>query len=450
MIVSKPFIYNGDVIREKSAIDGLSDGNIYIVCKQTDPFVDAMTNAKKHLFIAMDNSMLFNRYELKVIEDFSQYTKAGKLFDAVMENANVIIPLTTPNVMGKQYLVNRVKYNEVDLYLPSMIFKAENISKTAIEEGLMNLALFEPSACSKLLNSIYLNDEDDQGLRSTIESFIGGSLLSKDQCVMPMAPMAGMFTGALGMINYQQSREIFGRFVDNCATLRKAEKKTKFSDKFQADLEKAKCEIDYVFNTIWGASKNMDSLRKIIISQSDKKIAESFDNFLNKEKMANESNIIISVEKSNEGIDKYKKNDGNYRVYAYDGKNKIQVHFARKSSCIIYIMYLMDKKKRGEDVDFLTISKNKEVFCKLYSRVYGGCSAEEAYTGLTSKVIKGEVRRTSLKDCYQDIHKSLKKVIDDLGEEVPPFVIPNENSHLTLRTEKITIPSVFDEICFLY
>ena len=109
----------------------------------------------------------------------------------------------------------------------------------------------------------------------------------------------------------------------------------------------------------------------------------------------------------------------------------------------------MDKKKRGEDVDFLKISKNKEVFCKLYSQVYGS-SAEEAFKGLTSKVIKGEVRRTSLKDCYQDIQKSLKKAIDNLGEEVPPFVIPNENSHLTLRIEKIVIPTVFDEVCFLY
>jgi hypothetical protein len=127
----------------------------------------------------------------------------------------------------KQYLVNRIKYNEVDLYLPSMILKAENISKTSIEEALMNLAMFEPSACSKLLNSIHPNDEDAKGVRSSIESYIGGPLLSMAECAMPMAPMAGMFTGAVGTITYQQSREIFGRFVDNCATLRKAEKKTK-------------------------------------------------------------------------------------------------------------------------------------------------------------------------------------------------------------------------------
>ena len=448
-LVSKPFTYDGDVIREKNAIEGLSDGNIYIVCERTDQFVDAMTNAKNHLFTAMDNTQLFNRYDLKVIEDISQYTKAGKLFDAVMEHANVIIPLTTPNVTEKQYLVNRVKYNEVDLYLPSMILKAENISKTSIEEALMNLAMFEPSACSKLLNSIHPNDEDAKGLRSSIESYIGGPLLSMAECAMPMAPMAGMFTGAVGTITYQQSREIFGRFVDNCATLRKAEKKTKFSAKFQEELDKAKYEIDYVFNTIWGASKNMDSLRKIIINQSDKKLAESFDNFLNKEKMANESNISILIEKSDKGIDKYKKNDGNYRVFAFDGKNKVQVHFARKSSCIIYMMYLMDKKKRGEDVDFLKISKNKEIFCKLYTEVYGS-SAEEVFIGLTSKIIKGEVRRTSLRDCYVDIQKSLKKVIDDLGEEVPPFVIPNEDSHLSLRLEKISIPLVFKEVSFLY
>ena len=223
-LVSKPFTYDGDVIREKNAIEGLSDGNIYIVCERTDQFVDAMTNAKNHLFTAMDNTQLFNRYDLKVIEDISQYTNAGKLFDAVMEHANVIIPLTTPNVTEKQYLVNRVKYNEVDLYLPSMILKAENISKTSIEEALMNLAMFEPNACSKLLNSIHPNDEDAKGVRSSIESYIGGPLLSMAKCAMPMAPIAGMLTGAVGIITYQQSREIFGRFVDNCATLRKAEK----------------------------------------------------------------------------------------------------------------------------------------------------------------------------------------------------------------------------------
>ena len=134
-----------------------------------------MTNAKNHLFTAMDNTQLFNRYDLKVIEDISQYTKAGKLFDAVMEHANVIIPLTTPNVTEKQYLVNRVKYNEVDLYLPSMILKAENISKTSIEEALMNLAMFEPNACSKLLNSIHPNDEDFANLAAFV-----GMLMDKD------------------------------------------------------------------------------------------------------------------------------------------------------------------------------------------------------------------------------------------------------------------------------
>ena len=41
-------------------------------------------------------------------------------------------------------------------------------------------------------------------------------------------------------------------------------------------------------------------------------------------------------------------------------------------------------------------------------------------------------------------------VIDDLGEEVPPFVIPNEDSHLSLRLEKISIPLVFKEVSFLY
>jgi hypothetical protein len=49
-----------------------------------------------------------------------------------------------------------------------------------------------------------------------------------------------------------------------------------------------------------------------------------------------------------------------------------------------------------------------------------------------------------------DIQKSLKKVIGDLGEEVPPFVIPNEDSHLSLRLEKISIPLVFKEVSFLY
>lgn len=440
----KPLFLDGEIICEEKAIDGLFDGNVYVVCNHTDMFVDAISNALAKLFSMMDNSMLFYKYDIVVIDDFSQFAESGKLFNAVKERANVIIPLCTPNISEKQYLANNIKHNEIDLYLPSMILKAENISKSAIEDALMQLAMIEPNACEKILDSILPNDEN---LKSTLQCY----LLFPPTGELAVAPLAGGTSdGSIGPISYQQSREIFSRFVVNCNTLKKAEKKIKFSAQFQKELDKAKCEIDHVFNTIWGANKNMDSLRKIIINQSDKKISESYDNFFNKEKMANESNISIVIEKSAEGRDKHMKNNGYYRVYADDGKNKIQIHFTRKPSCIIYMMYLMDKQKRGEDVDFLKISKNKEIFCKLYTQVYDGLEVEDVFNGLTSKIRKGEARKARLTDCYLDIHKSLTTVINDLGEEVPPFVIPNEYSHLAIRTEKIIVASEFDDFCFLY
>ena len=467
---------DGDIVIEKSPIKGLSDGDIYIVSDCNEKLAKAVSLSKDNFMKLTVNSPLFNSYEVKAINDLSTFSKSDNLLNAindlstlsksdnllnaVNDFANVIIPLSTPNVLHKQYLVNRVKYDEVDMYLPSMLLKAEKITKAAIEEALMNLAKFDPTACNRILESILADvlvptenqskHDDSDGSSGGFFGGIFGNLLSSvfEPPVMGAVCACDSYfssdsfadNNVIDVIDYQHEREIFKRFVSNCEVLRKAERKTKFSDTFINDLVNAKYEVNYVFNSIWGANKNMNSLRKIIINQSDKKLLESYDNFLNKDKMALDSKITMLIEKSKDGIDKNRKNDGFYRVYAFDGINKYQVHFKRKPSCILYMMYLLDKHKRGEDVDFLRISKNKKLFCDLYSQVYHNSGAD-IYDGLESKITKGEPKQTRLPDCYLDIQDSLKAVIDDIGEDVPPFVVPNRDSHISVRQEKICIPT---------
>ena len=440
----KPSALGGEIIKEKNPIQGLCDGDIYVVCSYGDSFYDAMAMSLRNLIPVMRrNANLLHQYNLRAIPDFGQYASEGNLFDAVTNCANVIIPLTTPNELGKQYLVSYIRESEIDLYLPSMLLRAEDISKKAIEEALMNLAVNDATTCKNILFDINF---DGSGVFRGMVGMVLGAL---DTPIMGMAPMSGSDIGA-NIIDYQKSRDIFSRFVDNCATLRKAQKKTKFSPKFQDEFNKAKFEIDYVFNTIWGASKNMDSLRMIIVSQSDKKLVESYDNFLNKESMAKRSKIQITIEESTDGIDRKNKNDGLYRIYASNGKTKTLIHFKRKPTYIVYMMYLMDKSLRGESVDLLSIQKNKKVFCDIYSKVYLDGQGESLFNGLVSRIVKGEIRQTRLKDCYTDIQKNLKEVVNSLGEEVPPFVIPTQSSHLTILDEKISIPSVFKNIEFIY
>lgn len=457
--------YDIYLICEEHEVANLTDGTLYVVCDPARDIKDALTFSHEHLLIGMDSEQMIYDYEVQILENPQESIPSGELFMAIERGANVILPLCTPNKPGKQYLVAGIAADMVDVWLPSMMMEAERITKAALEDALMNLAMFEPVKCYEILADLFPRHEEEPkapvfNAHNVFYSVTDDVEDSYDDAeyVMPMAPSKGAPSKT---ITYQESREIFDRFVENCNLIRKASKKAKLSEKFKEELDRAKMEVDHVFNTVWGVNKNNSGFRAFFMNQSDKKLRSSFQNLLNREHIAMESKLSISIEASKDGIDKNRKNDGRFRVYVSNGKVKKLVHFAHKQACVVYMMYLLDKVERGDEIDTLNIKKNEKLFCQLYTYIYGegiktGDGGPEKLIGkpifdaLFEPHTKDKTRKVRLTDCYVDIRNKFEEIVGSFGENVSPFLIPNENSHLTVMTERITVPESFSELVPTY
>ena len=450
-IFSKPNSFNAEIVRENSAISGLEDGKVYVLAARTDLFVDAVKTAIKHFKNLMDNREgLIYHYDISVIENVESVITSGALHDAVQNGVNIILPISTPNVAEKQYIVAKSEAALLDMYIPSMVMQAENLTKKAIEEALINLAIQESESCSKLFGDVYLNnlssEVDDDPVR--------GLLCSMGDFAMAMAPTRGLYEAIPADTSYKKSREIMSRFVENCKLINKTEKKSKLSKAQVEKLQKAQSEVNYVFNLFTPNVYSRFALQ--MMKKND--ISLAFDNCINRDKIAANSKIVVSVEYAKPEIDakldpkivKKLKTNGKFRVYLSDGEDTVQVKFGRAASCIVYIMYLLDRKLRGDEIDTLKISNNEKLFCELYGTVYNKSEAKDTFKTLESRFDGGKVKRSRLTDCYSDIRKALDESVSEFGESALPFYIPNEYSHITVLSSNITIHETFENLSFVY
>ena len=450
-IFSKPNSFNAEIVRESSAISGLEDGKVYVLAARTDLFVDAVKTAIKHFKNLMDNREgLIYHYDISVIENVESVITSGALHDAVQNGVNIILPISTPNVAEKQYIVAKSEAALLDMYIPSMVMQAENLTKKAIEEALINLAIQESESCSKLFGDVYLNnlssEVDDDPVR--------GLLCSMGDFAMAMAPTRGLYEAIPADTSYKKSREIMSRFVENCKLINKTEKKSKLSKAQVEKLQKAQSEVNYVFNLFTPNVYSRFALQ--MMKKND--ISLAFDNCINRDKIAANSKIVVSVEYAKPEIDakldpkivKKLKTNGKFRVYLSDGEDTVQVKFGRAASCIVYIMYLLDRKLRGDEIDTLKISSNEKLFCELYGTVYNKSEAKDTFKTLESRFDDGKVKRSRLTDCYSDIRKALDESVSEFGESALPFYIPNEYSHITVLSSNITIHETFEKLSFVY
>ena len=450
-ILSQPNSFNAEIVRESSAISGLDDGKVYVIAERTDLFVDAVKTAIKHFKNLMDNREgLIYHYDISVIENVESVITSGALHDAVRNGVNIILPISTPNIAEKQYIVAKSEAALLDMYIPSMVMQAENLTKKAIEEALINLAIQESESCSKLFGNVYLNN-----LSSEVDDDpVGGLLCSMGDFAMAMAPTRGLYEAIPADTSYKKSREIMSRFVENCKLINKTEKKSKLSKAQVEKLQKAQSEVNYVFNLFTPNVYSRFALQ--MMKKND--ISLAFDNCINRDKIAANSKIVVSVEYAKPEIDakldpkivKKLKTNGKFRVYLSDGEDTVQVKFGRAASCIVYIMYLLDRKQRGDEIDTLKISSNEKLFCELYGTVYNKSEAKDTFKTLESRFDGGKVKRSRLTDCYSDIRKALDESVSEFGESALPFYIPNEYSHITVLSSNITIHETFENLSFVY
>jgi hypothetical protein len=167
------------------------------------------------------------------------------------------------------------------------------------------------------------------------------------------------------------------------------------------------------------------------------KLKEEFESHYNKYSIANRSNVRIVVEKSKS----QNMNDGFLRLYIDVNGQRTQLHFSRKTSFVVYIIYLLDKYRLDTETSMINIADHAELFSTIFKMTY--CeSGKNEFDNLKKKVLRGQTHPVQMSHCISDIRQTMEKTFSDLNisTERLPFIISNEDSHLTVRSRNITLP----------
>ena len=414
--------FNAKIVCEKTLpFSGLVNGKLYLIAENSDFSADALEVCISDFKSSLSKNTLIYSYEVCVIENVDTELSGSPLHDAVHRGYNVIIPLYISSD-ERVYMVAKVDVDKLDMQVPFIVTQAEDITKCAVKGAIKNIALQNPMAFESLLYYLFDSLESRRPrLKDKLLHGISFGLLGNHCCM------------AHSVITFQESESISGRFVQNAKLIDEIKQVKDKNEVQKKKLKNAERELDYILQLY-----QPDVYREFVLLVATMGIEAAFDTCLNRSELAAKSQIKVSVEAIRKDVviktNNKQKTNGTFRVYLTKGSKTEQVVFKRRASCIIYIMYLIDRKKRGDQVDTISIKDNEELFMKLYSYVYPD-QKEIDFVAITTKSDGG----SRLPNYFTDIRDALYDALGKFGDSPLPFYIPNSNSHITVRSENIKI-----------
>lgn len=396
------------------------------------------------------------------IKELSRKEAPNQLFSwENLLNTTVVLPVFMPDQEDAHYLVAHCKKSNLNTVIEEMVTDAEAMSKESAKNALINLAYNDPDYFEDILYSenLIFDDEDDSNSGKTFLEKAKEAALGVGKRVLghltdlfsPGALMMGMPMSSCPdysmseedidsqIASLKETNELIKRFLSNAKKLKETNDPT------------ARKEIDWVIDNSVGFT---DKLWKRIFKECDIKTQkEIFKKFIDRNNLGKKSKVIITIEKTPR--EEVVKNVGLYRISVcpegWAKESRKFLSFKHQATCVVYMMYLIDRYDRKNKVDCLKLSSNMANFKSLYKSVYGFGANDidlEVEKLLVEKP-KDESKRYrsgKLRHCYHDISVTLSRELEDIENPVPFMV--NRSSHLTIDPGHIYVPAEFKKFHF--
>ena len=344
--MDKPTV--GVFIEEDYSVGQFKNNCLYLITDEESSLARKAVTLMEGLSLRMQDEDLFNSYELKVVSNV-ELDLHPKIKERIEQYGdNLLIQLYTPTDSTRKFIVAKTNEENLLADIGLIMRDAEGITKIHISKILKSFAIDQPDEFEHLSRNSISN-----------KNFFTDYFISlSNQMMHPVFGMAASMASIKerldikGIVPYQKRLEIFDHLLDNLRKFRK-----------HPD-PKIEAELDLIFNAIDPATW------KIFFLKQSLQIQEKMNNFVNPRRMAENSTMDLEICKA-KIMDKSRKNDGHYRLYLKRGEEKLMVHFTRKNGFILYLIYLLDRKKNGDGVDTLNIAQYKQLFGRLYEMVYG-------------------------------------------------------------------------------
>ncbi len=293
---------------------------------------------------------------------------------------------------------------------------AERIYQYSIAEALKRYSINNPEDFEELTAPLVSN-----------KRFITGYLSKQvDKVVHPTFGMAARSIGESldfgSILTHQKRLKCYKELSNNIRDIRKLDK------------PETTAMLNILFDPIDA------STMRYLISQMSPRLREKFFTALNPQRMAEKSAINLEIHNFGR-IDASRRNDGIYRlIMKKRGREDMALHFDRSGSFVLYLIYLIDRKKNGDNVDTLNIKEQEDVFGKLYREVYKQ-SGKKTFDNMVKDFdAQGENREKTLHVVLGDIRKVVGTACEKMKEPAEPFLIKDAKGHLTVLPEHITVP----------
>ena len=411
----------GRLIKEDCSVGQFLDNCFYLIADEESSFAQKAVSLMKQY--QARNEMLFNNYELEVVRsvELMNHPKLKRCIE--QDGDNLLIQLGTPAYKGKKFVVAKTDEGKFMKDLCLMIYAAERITRYHIGEAIKDFATEHTDEFVELARNA-INDKVFQA------NYFAGLADRVMQPSFGMAASKALLKEQLkikGGVTHQQRMEMFARFLDNLKGYRKSQD------------PKIAAELDFVISTI-----DIVTLRMFFLKQSPQ-LQEKINNYINPQRMAEVSTMNVEVRRA-KSIDAHCKSNGYYRLYLVRGDEVQMVHFTRRNGFVLYLIYLLDRKKNGDKVDTLNLSQYKELFGKLYYMAYR-LEGERFFVDMMKNYnANNEVQQKGIYTVLKSIRDDVGSTCERMREPAEPFLLRDIASHLAVLPSRIVLP---DEILTL-
>lgn len=405
----------GKLIEEQCSVGQFFDNCIYLIADEESSFAKKAMSQMEQLLARKE--MYYNAYELEVVQHI-ELRNHPKIKERIEQHGdNLLIQLGTHADGGKKFIVAKTDEEHLSKDLCLMMYAAERMTKHNIGEVIKGFAVDNIDEFIELARNAIKDKR--------FESNYFAGLAEK-----AMSPSFGMATSTAalkerleidGIVTHQKMMEMYDHFLDNLKKYHKTHD------------PKVAAELDFIIRII-----DPVTLRIFFLKQSPK-LQEKFNDYINPRRMAEVSTMDLVVRKV-ESIDKNRKNDGHYRLFLVRECETLMVHFSRKNGFILYLIYLLDRKKNKDKVDTLNLSQYKALFGKLYKMVYG-INGETIFTDMMKNYnANNEVQQKGLYAVLKSIRDDVGSTCERLQEPAEPFLLRDIASHLAVLPKHIILP----------
>ncbi len=433
-------------IRILTAIEGIpfasdKEGTIYVVGNRSY-LSDKVRLIRATVIGGMDKSNTYNFYEISVVDQSDDFVKDF--------GWNIICPIEDPASGTKLYIIATYNDEDLDMAVSAVVNEAETQMRKFLEEALVKAAINDPQGFKSAVNKVIVDSNDDGGgVGNGHESPLGmGAVFSvplslgmgldmdlDDSCSVE-GDDSSYHEAAVGLPKKSASRQGLYKVSAKDRKAAFTNLPERISDAYMKDNVVYAEIVDETF-----ASYSADEMRALLreLSKKHKNLYRSaYDTTL---QGVTKYELVLhpwSVKYSKEFK---KRNNYHYYLYLKDSKgNEKPIIFKHNPSFCIYVMYMVDRYNRKEDVTDLSIKTMEKEFSTIYKIIMNETDdkIKELFKGMSYRTTKnGGFRDGRYGEYIKDIHQTFEELMDNINSI--PFKV-GFGRYLQVPPEKMSIP----------